>query len=65
MTVVYIVLPLGVLLGGLAVAAFLWALSRGQLDDLETPAWRILDEEASDSDDPQIGDRQATSSRSR
>jgi cbb3-type cytochrome oxidase maturation protein len=33
-------------LGGVALAAFLSALKRGQFDDLETPAWRaIFDDE--------------------
>lgn len=35
-------IPLGLLLLGAAVAAFFWAVRSGQFDDLETPAWRIL-----------------------
>ena len=45
MSVLYIVLPLALILAGCAVAAFLWALHRGQLDDLETPAHRVLHDE--------------------
>lgn len=41
MSVIYIVLPLALLLGGTALAAFLWAVRKGQFDDLETPAIRI------------------------
>jgi cbb3-type cytochrome oxidase maturation protein len=41
MSVIYIVLPLALLLGGAALAAFLWAVRKGQFDDLETPAIRI------------------------
>jgi cbb3-type cytochrome oxidase maturation protein len=42
MSVIYLVLPLAVLLSGAAVLAFIWAARRGQLDDLRTPAVRIL-----------------------
>ena len=41
MSVIYIVLPLALILGGLALAAFLWAVRRGQFDDLDTPAIRV------------------------
>ena len=41
-TVIYIVLPLALLFAGIAVWAFIWAVRQGQLDDLETPAARIL-----------------------
>ena len=42
MSVIYIVLPLALLFAGIAVWAFIWAVRQGQLDDLETPAARIL-----------------------
>lgn len=42
MSVLYIVLPLALLFAGGAVAAYVWAVRRGQLDDLETPATRAL-----------------------
>ena len=42
MSVIYLVLPLALLLGGAALAAFLWAVRKGQFDDLETPAIRIV-----------------------
>jgi cbb3-type cytochrome oxidase maturation protein len=41
MSVIYIVLPLALVLGGAALGAFLWAVRRGQFDDLDTPAVRI------------------------
>ncbi len=41
MSVIYIVLPLALVLGGGALAAFLWAVRRGQFEDLETPAIRV------------------------
>lgn len=42
MNILYIMIPLALLLGGGFVAAFIWAINRGQFDDLETPAHRIL-----------------------
>jgi cbb3-type cytochrome oxidase maturation protein len=40
--VLYVVLPLALIVSALAVATFIWALRRGQFDDLESPAHRIL-----------------------
>lgn len=46
MSVIYIVLPLALVLGGGALAAFLWAVRSGQFDDLDTPSIRVaLDDE--------------------
>jgi cbb3-type cytochrome oxidase maturation protein len=42
MTVLYIVLPLALLVAGTAVAAFIWVVRSGQLDDVDTPPRRIL-----------------------
>jgi cbb3-type cytochrome oxidase maturation protein len=41
-SVVYILLPVAALLAAIGVGAFIWAVRRGQFDDLETPAVRIL-----------------------
>lgn len=52
MSVLWLVLPLALALSGGAVVAFLWAARRGQLDDLETPAIRMLyDDEVRKQDD--------------
>jgi cbb3-type cytochrome oxidase maturation protein len=45
MSVIYIVLPLAILLAAGAIAAFAWALRKGQFDDLDTPSIRMLDDE--------------------
>ena len=45
MSVIYIVLPLAILMAMVAVGAFLWAVHRGQFDDLEVPAYRVLFED--------------------
>jgi cbb3-type cytochrome oxidase maturation protein len=42
MSVLYIVVPLALLIVAVAVGAFVWATNRGQFDDLETPAMRML-----------------------
>ncbi len=48
MQIIFLVLPLALLIAAIAVLAFIWAVRTGQLDDLETPALRVLhdDEEA-------------------
>ena len=45
MSVLFVVLPLAVLLSLLAALAFAWATRRGQFDDLDTPAVRLLSDE--------------------
>jgi len=42
MEVLFIVVPLALVIVGAAVGSFVWATRRGQFDDLETPALRIL-----------------------
>ena len=42
MSVMYIVLPIALLLAAAGVWAFIWAVRNGQLDDLQTPALRML-----------------------
>lgn len=49
METVYVLVPLAVLLAGLIVWVFFWAIKSGQFDDLEGPAHSIL----MDDDEPQ------------
>jgi cbb3-type cytochrome oxidase maturation protein len=42
MSIIYLVLPLALLVVAAGVVAFLWAARRGQYDDLDTPALRVL-----------------------
>lgn len=42
MDIIYVLLPVALLLGGGFLAAFAWGASKGQYDDLETPAHRIF-----------------------
>ena len=49
MTILYLLIPLSLILLGLAVWAFFWAVKNDQFDDLEGPAYRILfDEDEND-----------------
>ena len=45
MSAVYIALPFALLLALVFLAAFIWSVRSGQMDDLETPAHRILGED--------------------
>jgi len=45
MTVLLVLIPVSLLLGGIGLAAFLWALRTRQYDDLDGDAARILFEE--------------------
>lgn len=42
MEILYLLIPLSIVLLGLIVWLFMWAISSGQFDDLEGPAHRIL-----------------------
>lgn len=42
MSVLFIVLPIALLLAAAGVSAFLWAVRRGQYDDLDTPPYRAM-----------------------
>ncbi len=46
MNILIILVPLALLLGGTFLGYFLWANHRGQFDDLETPAIKILNDDA-------------------
>ncbi len=45
MSILMMMIPIALLLGGSFVAAFIWATESGQFDDTSTPAHRILIEE--------------------
>ncbi len=42
MSILYLLIPLGLLLLLVAVAAFFWAVGSGQFDDLDSPAMSIV-----------------------
>ena len=45
MSILLVLIPLSLVLLGLAVAAFVWAVKRGQFDDLDTPPLDVLRED--------------------
>ncbi len=58
MEIIYLLIPLSLLLVGLIVWLFVWAIRSGQFDDLEGPAHRIL----MDDDEP-VDDREDDSGK--
>ena len=56
MSAIYIALPLALLLALAGVIAFIWSVRSGQMDDLETPALRILSEEEERTSKPKDDD---------
>jgi len=42
MNILYVLIPLALIVLGVAVWAFFWAVGSGQFDDLDTPAVRII-----------------------
>ena len=47
MNILLVLVPVSLLLIGLAIWAFFWAVDSGQFDDLDTPGFRALDDDAS------------------
>ena len=46
MGIIFVLLPLSILLAGIALAGYFWGVRTGQFDDLETPAMRaVFDDE--------------------
>jgi cbb3-type cytochrome oxidase maturation protein len=42
MSILYVLIPLGLVLVLVGIWAFFWAVGSGQFDDLETPGWSVL-----------------------
>lgn len=64
MEIIYITIPLVLIVGGLVVAMFIWMAKKGQFDDLDGAAHRILLEDEYDSNpdsEEQGSSSQATS----
>jgi cbb3-type cytochrome oxidase maturation protein len=51
MNILLLLIPLSLMLLGVAVYAFWWAVKRGQFDDLDTPAIDILRDDPPREDD--------------
>lgn len=46
MSILFILVPVSLFLAALGLVAFLWSLKRGQYEDLDGAAWRILSDDA-------------------
>ena len=57
MSVIYIMLPVALLLGALAVWGFIRAVRGGQYDDMDTPAMRAIQPDDADAVEPAAQDR--------
>ena len=42
MSILLVLIPLSLVLLGLGIAAFFWAVRNDQFEDLDSPAWKIL-----------------------
>ena len=42
MSILFLLIPLGLVLLGLGIAAFFWATRSGQFDDLESHGWSVV-----------------------
>ena len=54
MSILLLLVPISLVLLGIAIAAFVWAVKRGQFEDLDTPALSIL---ADDDEEDTLSDQ--------
>ena len=62
MEILYILIPLSIILIGIAIKVFIWAVKNDQFEDLDGPAHRILYDDDKDMIPPEArpeGDRQS------
>jgi cbb3-type cytochrome oxidase maturation protein len=52
MSIVFVLIPVSLVLVGLGVWAFFWAVRTGQFDELDAPAWEILVDDRNDPTSP-------------
>ena len=45
MSILFVLVPLALILATVAVIGFIWAVGRGEFEDLETPAVRVIFED--------------------
>lgn len=55
MEIIYLLIPLSLVLVGVALGAFFWAVKSGQFDDLDSPGVDILNNEEEEMTDSQEG----------
>jgi len=57
MSMIGLLIPLSLVLVVAAVWAFVWAVNAGQFDDLDTPAWGMLNDEGQSSSSAAVESR--------
>jgi len=50
--IVYLLIPLGLVLVGIGLWAFFWAVGSGQFDDLDSPGWTVLSDDTAPKAEP-------------
>ncbi len=48
MSIIYVLVPLGLVLVAFGLWAFFWAAGDGQFDDLDSPGWSVLTDDEPD-----------------
>jgi cbb3-type cytochrome oxidase maturation protein len=56
-SIVYLLIPLGLVLVGIGLWAFFWAVGSGQFDDLDSPGWSVLSDDEGTRRDADSGSR--------
>jgi cbb3-type cytochrome oxidase maturation protein len=44
-SILYVLIPLGLVLVAFGLWAFFWAVGNGQFDDLDSPGWTVLEDD--------------------
>ncbi|AIF46877.1 cbb3-type cytochrome oxidase assembly protein CcoS [Dyella japonica] len=59
MIILLMLIPLSLMLLAFAIGAFVWAVRKGQFDDMDTPALDILHDDERAGDSPALKTREA------
>ena len=65
MSIIYMLIPLGLVLVGIGLWAFFWAVGAGQFDDLDSPGWSVLDDERKRKQSPDAARAESLSSETK
>ena len=63
MNIVYMLIPLGLVLVGVGLWAFFWAVGSGQFDDLDSPGWSVLSDGEDEKQDSRAESPQSETER--
>lgn len=51
MSILFVLIPLALVLVAFGLWAFFWAVGDGQFDDLDSPGWSVLEDDARRTDE--------------